>query len=130
MLDPNYIRENTNKVKKGVGDRGLDPQLIDRWLELDERWRGLLQKVEKLREIKASLEDLRKEALVNLERISKPLPPFYKKVYSFFRGMLDIPDSRVGWFPFAYEVAKKTIEEDVLDHLSMEKGVAAWALVR
>jgi len=49
MLDPNYIRENIDKVKKGAGDRGLDPELIDQWLELDERWRGLLQKVEKLR---------------------------------------------------------------------------------
>ena len=65
----------------------------------------------------------------NLERISKPLPPFYKKVYSFFRGMLDIPDNRVGWFPFAYEVAKKTIEEENIRHLISIFGPATCHII-
>jgi len=62
MLDPNYIRENTDKVKKGARDRGLDPKLVDQWFEIDKRWRDLLRKVEKLRKQRNELTDEIKKA--------------------------------------------------------------------
>lgn len=49
MLDIRFIRENTEKVKKGVVAKQLDPKLVDKVLELDEEYRSLLQEVEKLR---------------------------------------------------------------------------------
>lgn len=49
MLDINFIRENTNLVKKGVGNKGFEVGLIDKVLELDEKRRKLLQEIEQLR---------------------------------------------------------------------------------
>jgi seryl-tRNA synthetase len=49
MLDINFIRENKDLVKKGVGNKGFDTALIDKVLELDETRRKLLLEVEGLR---------------------------------------------------------------------------------
>ncbi len=49
MLDINFIRENVGLVKKGVGNKGFDPGLIDKVLELDGTRRKLLLEVEQLR---------------------------------------------------------------------------------
>jgi len=49
MLDINFIRENKDLVKKGVADRQLDPSVVDKVLELDEKRRKLIPEVEKLR---------------------------------------------------------------------------------
>ena len=48
-----------------------ESNLAEKTSILEEKEAEFRQKVEKLREIKASLEDLKKEALANLERISK-----------------------------------------------------------
>lgn len=50
MLDIAFIRENTEKVKKGVAAKQLDPSLVDKVLELDEKRRKLIIEVEELRE--------------------------------------------------------------------------------
>jgi len=57
MLDPNYIRDNQEKVKKGVRDRGLDPKRVDRWLSLDQKRRRLIQRIERLRKKRNLLAD-------------------------------------------------------------------------
>ena len=49
MLDINFIRENKDLVKKGVGDKGFDLTLVDRVLELDEKRRKLILEIEQLR---------------------------------------------------------------------------------
>src|SRR3989304_1014861 len=49
MLDIRYIRENVDKVKKATADKQLDPKLVDKVLELDEKYRKIRQKVEILR---------------------------------------------------------------------------------
>jgi len=36
MLDIKYIRENTEKVKKGAVDKGIDPKLVYNLLKIDE----------------------------------------------------------------------------------------------
>lgn len=48
MLDIKFIRENPEKVKEGARKKNVDVN-IDQLLELDEKHRELLQKVEKLR---------------------------------------------------------------------------------
>lgn len=50
MLDINFIRENTEKVKKGVAAKQLDPKIIDEVLVLYDRWTEKLQTYEKLRQ--------------------------------------------------------------------------------
>jgi seryl-tRNA synthetase len=49
MLDIQLIRENTEKVKKGVASKGYDASLVEKVLNLDEHYRKLLVEVEKLR---------------------------------------------------------------------------------
>jgi seryl-tRNA synthetase len=43
MLDIKFIRENPDKVKKGVADKQLDPKLVDEILRKDEELRGAIQ---------------------------------------------------------------------------------------
>ena len=49
MLDIKFIRENSQKVKKGVAAKQLDPKLVDKVLELDGKRLDLLQEIEELR---------------------------------------------------------------------------------
>lgn len=49
MLDINFIRENTEKVKKGVTDKGYDISLVEKVLDLDQKRRELIQKSDELR---------------------------------------------------------------------------------
>ena len=49
MLDIQFIRDNPEKVKKGVAAKQLDPKLVDRVLELDKKRRQLILEVEDLR---------------------------------------------------------------------------------
>ncbi len=49
MLDINFIRENPQKVKKGIFSKGFSSDLVDKVLELDEKRRKLLKEVEELR---------------------------------------------------------------------------------
>lgn len=49
MLDIKYIRENSDKVKEATAAKQMDPALVDKVLELDEKRRNLIQESEKLR---------------------------------------------------------------------------------
>lgn len=49
MLDINYVRENKEKVKKGVAAKNIDPKFVDDVLELDEKRRTLIGEIEILR---------------------------------------------------------------------------------
>jgi len=49
MLDINFIRENTEKVKKATKAKNLDESIVDRFLEVDKKRRQLTQEVEVLR---------------------------------------------------------------------------------
>ena len=49
MLDINVIREQPEIVRKSLQDRQMDPAVVDSILELDEKRRGLLTRVEKLK---------------------------------------------------------------------------------
>ncbi len=49
MLDINYIRENTEKVKKTTSSKQMDSLLVDEVLKLDLKRRALLKETEELR---------------------------------------------------------------------------------
>ena len=49
MLDIQFIRDNPEKVKKGVSAKQLDPKLVDEVLSLDKKRRELLAEIEELR---------------------------------------------------------------------------------
>lgn len=63
MLDVKLIRQNPNKVKEGIQKKKIDPKLVDKFLDFDEKWRILKQKFD---ELKAEQKKLSKEK--NIEK--------------------------------------------------------------
>ncbi len=88
MLDIQFIRENKDKVKKGIAAKQFDPKLVDGLLSLDEKRRKLIVEVEELRkrrneiaeEGKASSEGKKvKEELKDKEPELKKIEEEYKE---------------------------------------------------
>jgi seryl-tRNA synthetase len=48
MLDLKFIRENPDKVKKAISDRGMDID-VDKVLSLDKERRSLIKELDELR---------------------------------------------------------------------------------
>lgn len=77
MLDINLIREKPDYVKDGMNKVGADPALIDRVLELDERWRELVSESEdmkaernrKSKRVKDASDDERQELIEYLRNV-------------------------------------------------------------
>jgi len=88
MLDINFIRENKEKVKKGVKNKKFDPKLVDEVLALDEKRRKLIIEIEDLRakrNIVAKEKDIKKGKKIKLELQEKDpqleeIEKEYKKV--------------------------------------------------
>ncbi|PIR43137.1 serine--tRNA ligase [candidate division WWE3 bacterium CG10_big_fil_rev_8_21_14_0_10_32_10] len=58
MLDINYIRENLDKVKKALVDRGMEGTVdMDRFLSIDDNRRGILSKLNPLQAERNTLSD-------------------------------------------------------------------------
>ena len=55
MLDLNFIRENSEKVKKATKKRGFDSKVVGRLLKVDETRRQLIADVEKWRQVRNKL---------------------------------------------------------------------------
>ncbi|SHG02132.1 seryl-tRNA synthetase [Fodinibius roseus] len=50
MLDVTYIRDNTERVKEGMRNKGEDhPEIVDQLLEVDEKWRSMVKQTDDLR---------------------------------------------------------------------------------
>lgn len=48
MLDVKFLRENPEKAKEGIQKKKKDPKLIDKFLRVDEEWRGKVLALEEL----------------------------------------------------------------------------------
>lgn len=57
MLDIAYIRENTEKVKRGIVNKNLNPEIVDQVLEADTKRRDLIGKIEVIRAERNKLND-------------------------------------------------------------------------
>ncbi len=60
MLDINLIRENPEKIKKGISAKNADPSLVDKFLEADKKWRELTKKFDDLRSEQRKLGEAKK----------------------------------------------------------------------
>lgn len=49
MLDINLIRQNPEKVKKGIASKNASPKLVDDFLAADEKWRNQKQLIDEKR---------------------------------------------------------------------------------
>lgn len=113
MLDIKFIRENQKEVKKGVAAKQLDPKVVDRVLELDEKRRKLLVEVEALRNERnrfAKEKDIEggKEVKKKLQKLE---PNFSKVEKDFKEIMLQVPNPPADDVP----VGKNERENKILD---------------
>lgn len=89
MLDIQFIRDNPEKVKKGVSAKQLDSKLVDEVLSLDKKYRELLAEIEELRAkrnqaAKAKKVEEGKKVKLQLQK----LEPDLKEVESKFKKAL------------------------------------------
>lgn len=119
MLDIKFIRENTEKVKKGVAAKQLDPSLVDTVLKLDGERRSLLQEIEQLRAERNKLAE--KKDIESGKKVKKQLQskePELKKVEEAYKEALDrIPNPPAD----DVKVGKDESENEVLKDRSWGK---------
>lgn len=94
MLDINFIRENSEKVKKGVSDKGYDTSLVEKVLKLDEHRRKMIVEIENLRgeRNKAAEEKNIEEGKRIKEELSKKEPILKEAEKEFQAVLLEIPN--------------------------------------
>ncbi|MEX2054440.1 MAG: serine--tRNA ligase [Candidatus Colwellbacteria bacterium] len=73
MLDPNIIRDNPDLVRKKIQDKGVDAKLVDKFLDIDERWRGEVARADELRAQKNKLGKEDREEARRLKEETKSL---------------------------------------------------------
>ncbi|MBI2011113.1 MAG: serine--tRNA ligase [Candidatus Colwellbacteria bacterium] len=59
MIDIELIRQDPETVKKGIARKGVNPEIVDKFLALDERWRGLVKNLDDLRAKQKKLSESR-----------------------------------------------------------------------
>jgi len=59
MLDITLLREQPDKVKKGIAAKNADPKLVDQFLALDEEWRKLTKSADEKRAEQKKLSEKR-----------------------------------------------------------------------
>lgn len=99
MLDIKFIRENPDKVKKAISDRGMDLDLNE-FLSLDEERRKLLLEVEELKHQKNVVSDEvgrllkgkkdAKEKILNMKVVSQKIDEIDKKVVEISQKLTKI----------------------------------------
>lgn len=103
MIDIQLLRDEAEKVKKGVADKQMDPLLVGRVLELDKTRLSLLGEVENLRAQRNKLAKARdieggKEVKKKLQEVEPQLEKIEKELEEVFTQIpnLPAPDVPVG----------------------------------
>jgi len=143
MLDIQFIRDQAKTVKKAAKDKGLNPQVVDRVLELDKQRRELLVKVEELRGERNKLGRKDVEKGREIKKQLKDLEPQLRKVEADFKDLMlqvpSVPDKEVpvgkdegdnklvrkwGEVPkFGFKPKSHIELGEALDLLDLERGV-------
>ena len=79
MLDPKLIRDDPDSVRQSLTNRGYDLSMLDRFLELDARWRSLVDEGNRLKaqknkvaqEIPKLAKDEREKLVEEMRKISE-----------------------------------------------------------
>ena len=93
MLDIKFIRQNPDKVKEGVKKKGVNPEIIDRILELDEKKREYIASKESFQAEQNKLGKGNIEEARNIKNeIAKIAPDLEKTEKEFNDLMLQVPN--------------------------------------
>ncbi len=84
MLDINKIRTNPEEIKKGIAAKNSDPELVEAFLEVDEKWRALTARFDEARAEQKKLGEAKKVAEAKklkeeLKKIEADLSEFEKQ---------------------------------------------------
>jgi seryl-tRNA synthetase len=136
MLDIQLIRDNPEKVQKGITDKGFDASLVDKVLELDEKRRKLIVETEELRAKRNQIasEGKASDEGKKIKEDLKEKEPELKKVEEEYREILfQIPNLPLASVPFGkndkdnVEVKKwgkpKKFDFEPKDHLEIGKNL-------
>ncbi|MCS7091783.1 MAG: serine--tRNA ligase [Patescibacteria group bacterium] len=143
MLDIQFIRENPEKVKKGVSDKQYDSSLVDKVLVIDKKRRQLIQELQDLRAKRNSIADAVKRSIDKSELVEEGKkvkeaiqlkePELAKLEEEFFEIMNQIPnlpasDVRIGKNDSENEEIKKwgdmpQFDFEPLDHLTLGESL-------
>jgi len=96
MLDINLIRQNRDKVKKGIASKNADFKLVDKFLGLDEEWRKLTKEIDDLRAEQKKLSNQREiqeasQIKNKIQLIEKDLRNIEKKREEILYQMPNLP---------------------------------------
>jgi len=137
VLDIQFIRENLEKVKKGVAAKQLDPKLVDKVLKAYDQWTQKLQVFEKLRQKRKIIaksskgySEAGKEIKEKLIKSELTLQKAHKKYVDLARNVPNLPakDVKEGKDESENEVLRKEgkprkFSFKVKDHLEMGEAL-------
>ncbi|MFC1625774.1 serine--tRNA ligase [Patescibacteria group bacterium] len=114
MLSLDLIREDTQKVKKGVVTKGCDPKAVDKVLKLDLTKRGLIKEIEELRSernIVSKQKDIKKgkEIKEKLQKLEPDLNKVEKELNLALQEIPNLPDENI---PKGKEENKRVIKTE------------------
>lgn len=93
MLDINFIRQNPDIVRKGIADKGFDPALVDKVLDLNKKRLDLIFKTETLRQERNKLSRDQIERGREIKEELKKLEPLLDETERELRNLLlEIPN--------------------------------------
>lgn len=111
MIDIKLLREEPEKVKKGIAAKGVGPEIVGEFLKLDEAWRKATQEIESLRaEQKKASEERNVEAGKKLKDAIKVLEEDLKTLDGDRGGILD----RIPNIPFDDVPRGKSAEDNIV----------------
>ena len=112
MIDIKIIRDNPDKVKKAIRNKGADID-IDKILELDKKRRGLIQEIEQMKANQKKLGKEQMDKAKNLKEEIKNLEPELEKIEKEFNELfLQIPNLPLDDVPIGKdETENKVIRE-------------------
>lgn len=132
MLDINLIRENPDKVKKGVADKGYDPAIVDRVSRVDETRRQLILAIEKWRQERNQLKKEDIEKGKKIKEVLRRLEPDLKAIEEELKNLLyQVPNLPIEDVPLGKDETENVIlrkwgepkkfDFSVKDHMDLGK---------
>lgn len=114
MLDIKLIRQNPQIIKEGVKKKGINPEIINQILELDEKRRGYIKSTESLKaeQNKLGKEDIKKARKIKAE-ITKIAAGFEEIEQEFNNLMLQIPNLPLDDVPVGKDGKSNVIVKEV-----------------
>jgi seryl-tRNA synthetase len=114
MLDVSLIRENSEEVKRKLASKKIDPQVVDHFVVLDNSWREMREKMDKMR---AKLNALSKERNIEaaksvkegIKKLEEELAGVEREREVFLSNLPNLPAA--GWLEGKGEEDNKVLRE-------------------